>query len=50
MQKAFDASKIAQNVDLGDYEEEGLFMFTKALLLVMTDVLVNNKVFVYITY
>ena len=50
MQKAFSSSKIHHNLDLGNYDEEGLFIILKALLLVMTDALVNNKVFVYIKF
>lgn len=50
MCKAWLDSKIEQNVDLDYYEESGLFIILKALLLVVTDALVNNKVFVYIQF
>ena len=50
MQKAFENSEIYHNVDLDSYEEEGLFIVLKTLLLVMTDALVNNTVFVYTKY
>ena len=50
MQKAFEHSKVCNDVNLDSYEEEGLFIILKSLLLVMTDALVNNKVFVYIQF
>ena len=48
MQEAFNKSGIYHDVDLDSYNREGLFIILKSLLLVMTDALVNNKVFVYI--
>ena len=50
MQIAFDNSEAYRKVDLDYYEEEGLFIILKSLLSVMTDALVNNKVFVYIQF
>ena len=50
MQQAFDNSKALDDVDLCSYQEEGLFIILKTLLLVMTDALVNNKVFIYIQF
>ena len=50
MLKAFEKSEVYNDVDLDSYEEEGLFIILKSLLSVMTDALVNNKVFVYIKY
>ena len=50
MQIAFDNSEVYDNVDLDSYEEEGLFIILKSLLSVMTDALVDNKVFVYIQF
>ena len=53
MREAFEKSEVCHNVNLDDYNidsyyQEGLFIILKSLLLVMTDALVNNKVFVYI--
>ncbi len=50
MQIAFDNSEVYNKVYLDSYEEEGLFIILKSLLSVMTDALVNNKVFVYIQF
>ncbi|MEL6440552.1 MAG: hypothetical protein AAFQ80_14995 [Cyanobacteria bacterium J06621_8] len=50
MKKALRKSQVYHNMDLANYEEEGLFMMLKALLLVMNDALVNDKVFIYIKY
>ena len=50
MREAFEKSEIYHNLDLDSYEREGLFIILKSLLLVMTDALVNNKVFVYIKW
>ena len=50
MQEAVENSVIYHDVDLDSYEEEGLFIILKSLLLVMTDALANNKVFVYIKW
>lgn len=50
MQKAFENSEVHNDVNLNSYEEEGLFIILKSLLSVMTDALVNNKVFVYIKF
>ncbi|MEM8721352.1 MAG: hypothetical protein AAGE84_18990 [Cyanobacteria bacterium P01_G01_bin.39] len=50
MYTAWLNSKIDQNVDLDYYEESGLFIILKTLLLVATNALVNNKVFVYIQF
>ena len=55
MREAFEKSKVCHNVNLDDYNidsyyQEGLFIILKSLLLVMTDALVNNKVFVYIMW
>jgi len=50
MQIAFNNSEVYNNVELDSYEEEGLFIILKSLLSVMTDALVNNKVFIYIQF
>ena len=55
MREAFENSEIYHDVNLDDYSrdsyyQEGLFVILKSLLLVMTDALVNNKVFVYIKW
>ena len=55
MREAFENSVIYHDVNLDDYSrdsyyQEGLFVILKSLLLVMTDALVNNKVFVYIKW
>ena len=50
MQIAFDNSEAYNDVELDSYREEGLFIILKSLLSVMTDALVNNKVFVYIKW
>lgn len=50
MQIAFDSSEAYNNVELDSYEEEGLFIILKSLLFVMTDALVNNKVFIYVQF
>ena len=50
MREAVENSEIYHDVDLNSYEEEGLFIILKSLLLVMTDALANNKVFVYIKW
>ncbi|MEM7594256.1 MAG: hypothetical protein AAF383_22550 [Cyanobacteria bacterium P01_A01_bin.83] len=50
MHTAWLDSKIDYDVDLCSYDEAGLFIILKALLLVATDALVNNKVFVYIKF
>ena len=50
MREAFEKSEIYHHVDLDSYEEEGLFIILKSLLIVMTDALANNKVFVYIKW
>jgi len=33
-----------------DYEEDGLFVLLKYLLLMTTNTLINNKIFFYINY
>ena len=50
MREAFEKSEIYHNVYLNDYDREGLFIILKSLLLVMTNALANNKVFVYIKW
>jgi len=50
IQKAFKNLEVYNNVDLDDNEEEGLFFIIKSLLLVMTDALISNKVFIYIQF
>lgn len=50
MREAFNKSEIYHDVDLDSYDREGLFIILKPLLLVMTDALANNKVFVYIKW
>ena len=50
MLEAFNNSQIDRDLDLGSYEEEGLFILLKSLLWVMNDVLVNNKLFVYFMF
>ena len=50
MEEAFEKSEIYHNLDLDSYDREGLFITLKSLLLVMTDALANNKVFVYIKW
>ena len=50
MRIAFEKSEVYHDVDLDRYDEEGLFIVLKSLLSVMTDALVNNKVFVYINF
>ena len=50
MQEAFNKSEIYHDVHLDSYDREGLFIILKPLLLVMTDALANNKVFVYIKW
>jgi len=51
IQKAFKNLEVYNNVDLDDYEEEGLFfIILNSLLLVITDTLINNKVFIYIQF
>ena len=46
--ESFTASKIYTEYDWEDEPEYALFSLIKALLLVMTDALVNNKVFLYV--
>ena len=50
MLKAWENSEIDNDVDLDYYEEEGLFVILKALLLSTNDALVNNKVFIYMQW
>jgi|GEM_PF-3127844 len=50
MLKAFDNSQIDRDLDIGSYQEEGLFILLKSLLWVMNDALANNKLFVYFMF
>lgn len=50
MQIAFHESIIYHDVNLDDEGKRGLFLLVKSILVVMTDALAKNKLFLYINY